>query len=143
MRLLLPAALVFLALGPLPGAALRFPVPDLSQQASAHRLAVAPQTAGTMRFVRGWHLTSPNSRFGGFSGLAMPAPDRFELVSDSGWSARFTLGASDRLDDVHVAPLPRPRGHPQGKSSTDAESLFVDKNKIGRASCRERVCKYV
>src|SRR3546814_16008061 len=58
----------------------------------------------------------------------MPAPDRFELVSDSGWSARFTLGASDRLDDVHVAPLPRPRGHPQGKSSTDAESLFVDKN---------------
>src|SRR3546814_4668306 len=119
MRRLLPAALVFLALGPLPGAALRFPVPDLSQQASAHRLAVAPQTAGTMRFVRGWHLTSPNSRFGGFSGLAMPAPDRFELVSDSGWSARFTLGASDRLDDVHVAPLPRPRGHPQGKSSTD------------------------
>src|SRR3546814_87502 len=128
MRRLLPAALVFLALGPLPGAALRFPVPDLSQQASAHRLAVAPQTAGTMRFVRGWHLTSPNSRFGGFSGLAMPAPDRFELVSDSGWSARFTLGASDRLDDVHVAPLPRPRGHPQGKSSTDAESLFVAHN---------------
>src|SRR3546814_9989533 len=78
MRRLLPAALVFLALGPLPGAALRFPVPDLSQQASAHRLAVAPQTAGTMRFVSGWHLTSPHSRFGGLSGLAMPAPDRSE-----------------------------------------------------------------
>src|SRR3546814_15088323 len=58
----------------------------------------------------------------------MRAPDRVEVVRESGWSARFTLGASDRLDDVHVAPLPRPRGHPQGKSSTDAESLFVDKN---------------
>src|SRR3546814_19339565 len=58
----------------------------------------------------------------------MRAPDRVEVVRESGWSARFTLGASDRLDDVHVAPLPRPRGHPQGKSSTDAESLFVAKN---------------
>jgi len=128
MRRLLPAALVFLALGPLPGTAMRFPVPDLSQQANAHRLAMAPQAAGTMRFVRGWHLTSPNSRFGGFSGLAISAPGRFELVSDSGWSARFTLGASERLDDVHIAPLPRPKGHPRGKSSTDAESLFVDES---------------
>src|SRR3546814_19561492 len=116
MRRLLPAALVFLALGPLPGAALRFPVPDLSQQASAHRLAVAPQTAGTMRFVRGWHLTSPNSRFGGFSGLAMPAPDRFEMVSDSGWSARFTLGASDRLGGVHVRPEERRVGKEGGST---------------------------
>src|SRR3546814_1721904 len=32
MRRLLPAALVFLALGPLPGAALRFPVPDLRSE---------------------------------------------------------------------------------------------------------------
>src|SRR3546814_13978640 len=95
MRRLLPAALVFLALGPLPGAALRFPVPDLSQQASAHRLAVAPQTAGTMRFVRGWHLTSPNSRLGGFSGLAMPPPDRVEPVSDRGRPARLPLGPPD------------------------------------------------
>src|SRR3546814_10322178 len=74
MRRLLPAVLVFLALGPLPGAAMRFQVPDFSQRASAHRLAVAPQTADAMRFVRGWRLTSPNSRFGGFSGLAISAP---------------------------------------------------------------------
>src|SRR3546814_6222268 len=103
MRRLLPAVLVFLALGPLPGAAMRFQVPDFSQRASAHRLAVAPQTADAMRFVRGWRLTSPNSRFGGFSGLAMSAPGRFELVSDSGWSARFTLGdrKSTRLNSSH------------------------------------------
>src|SRR3546814_5545959 len=56
----------------------------------------------------------------------MAAPGRFELVSDSGWSARFTLGASERLDDVRIAPLPRPKGHPRSKASTDAESLFVD-----------------
>src|SRR3546814_5439579 len=56
----------------------------------------------------------------------MSAPGRFELVSDSGWSARFTLGASERLDDVRIAPLPRPKGHPRSKASTDAESLFVD-----------------
>src|SRR3546814_2308787 len=86
---------------------MRFQVPDFSQRASAHRLAVAPQTADAMRFVRGWRLTSPNSRFGGFSGLAMSAPGRFELVSDSGWSARFTLGASERLDrsEEHTSEL--------------------------------------
>src|SRR3546814_6799115 len=102
---------------------MRFQVPDFSQRASAHRLAVAPQTADAMRFVRGWRLTSPNSRFGGFSGLAMSAPGRFELVSDSGWSARFTLGASERLDDVRIAPLPRPKGRSEEHTS-ELQSLM-------------------
>lgn len=39
---------------------------------------------GTLRFVRGWRLVSPNAMFGGFSALALTGPDRFQIAGDNG-----------------------------------------------------------
>ena len=42
MRRLLPAVLIFVALGPMPGTAMRFPETDLTQSAAARPIALAP-----------------------------------------------------------------------------------------------------
>src|SRR3546814_9321071 len=70
MRRLLYAALIFALLGPMPGTVMRFPEADLTQSVAARLIAFAPSASGMLRFVRGWHLVSPHSRFGGFSTLA-------------------------------------------------------------------------
>ncbi|WP_428631272.1 esterase-like activity of phytase family protein [Sphingopyxis sp.] len=126
MRRLLFAALIFLAIGPAPGTVQRFPIDNLTQRATARPLAVAPQTSGALRFVRGWHLTSPHSRFGGFSGLARIAPGRFLLIGDNGYRTRLTLDRKGRQVAADIAPLPVPRGWPALKSMVDSESLFID-----------------
>jgi len=126
MRRLFFAALIFLALGPVPGTVQRFPVDNLTQRAAARTLVFAPQTTGTMRFVRGWHLVSPHSRFGGFSGLARIAPDRFLLIGDNGYRTRLTFDREGHLSAFDIAPLPVPPGWPDRKTMLDTESLFVD-----------------
>ena len=126
MRRLLLAVLIFLAIGPVPGAALRYHVDNLTQRAAAHLLADAPQTSGAMRFVCGWHLVSPHSRFGGFSALASTGPGRFLLLGDNGYATQLAFGGDGRLAAFRIAPLPVPRGWPGRKSMIDSESLFVD-----------------
>ena len=64
MRRLLPAALIFLTLGPVPGTAFRYPVVDTSQSAAARALLHPATTTGTLRFLRGWRLTSRPERVG-------------------------------------------------------------------------------
>ena len=127
MRRLFLAALIFLALGPGPWAVQRFPVDNLTQRASARPLVFAPQTRGPMRFVRGWHLVSPHSRFGGFSGLARIAPDRFLLIGDNGYATRLAFGRDRQLSAFRIAALPVPPGWPDRKTMLDTESLFVDR----------------
>lgn len=127
MRRLFFAALIFLALGPVPGTVKRFPVDNLTQRAAARPLVFAPQTTGTMRFVRGWHLVSPHSRFGGFSGLARIAPDRFLLIGDNGYRTRLTFDREGHLSAFDIAPLPVPPGWPDRKTMLDTESLSVDR----------------
>lgn len=126
MRRLFFAALIFLAIGPLPGTVMRFPRNDLTERAAARPLDFAPAAAGTMRFVRGWRLDSPHSRFGGFSALARTGPNRFELVGDNGYAVRLTLAAQGSSAAVRVRPLPTPDGRPRRKSMVDAEALFID-----------------
>ncbi len=127
MRRLFFAALIFLILGPVPGRVHRFPVDDLTQRAAARPLVFAPQTRGTMRFVRGWHLVSPHSRFGGFSGIARIAPDRFLLIGDNGYRTRLRFGQAGRLATFQIVALPVPPGWPDRKTMLDSESLFVDR----------------
>ena len=95
MRRLLPAALIFVLLGPMPGTAMRFAKVDLTESVAARPVALAPGTSGMVRFVRGWHLVSPHSRFGGFSTLARTrteaGADRFQLIGDNGYATRLTL----------------------------------------------------
>ncbi|WP_439569410.1 esterase-like activity of phytase family protein [Sphingopyxis sp.] len=126
MRRLLPAALIFLAIGPVPGTVQRFPVDNLTQRAAARPLVVAAETSGTMRYVRGWHLTSPHSRFGGFSGLARLAPDRFVLIGDNGYRTRLAIDGTGSVSDVDIGALPTPDGRPVTKAMADAEALFID-----------------
>lgn len=127
MRRLFFAALIFLALGPVPGTVHRFPVDNLTQAATARPLASEPETSGTMRFVRGWHLVSPHSRFGGFSGIARIAPDRFLLIGDNGYRTRLTFDRKGQLTAFNIAPLPAPPGWPDRKTMLDSESLLVDR----------------
>ena len=126
MRRLLPAALIFVALGPMPGTAMRFPEENLTESAAARPIAFAPARNGALRFVRGWHLVSPHRRFGGFSALARTRADRFQLVGDNGYWTRLTLDSRGAVSEVRIRPLPTPDGRPPRKSMADAEAMFVD-----------------
>jgi len=126
MRRLLPAALIFLTLGPVPWTGFRYPVVDRSQTASARPLLYPAATGGTLRFVEGWRLTSSNSMFGGFSALALRGDRRFLLIGDNGQATRLTLGADGAVSDVTIAALPTPPRSPQRKAFTDAEAMVRD-----------------
>ncbi len=126
MRRLLLAALIFLAIGPVPGMEQRRWRDVRIDRASAHRLDVPAEDAGMMRFVRGWHLVSPHSRFGGFSAVAKIGPDRFQLVGDNGWWTRLTLHPDGRLSDVRIRLLPTPGGGADRKKLSDVEAMQVD-----------------
>ncbi len=126
MRRLLPATLIFLLLGPLPGTAIRFPGVDESQRALATPVGLAPVRSGSLRFVRGWRLQSPNSHFGGFSALARPAPGRFLLVSDNGYVSRLALSPAGALTAFRIDPLPAPPGKRPRKLAVDYESFAFD-----------------
>lgn len=126
MRRLLYAALIFLALGPVPGGDIRLPATDLTETAAARPLVFAPETKGSMRFVRGWHLVSPHSRFGGFSALARTGPGAFLLIGDNGYWTRLTIGDDGAISNVHIRALPTPDGRPPRKTMVDAEALSID-----------------
>lgn len=126
MRRLLPAALIFLTIGPVPGTAFRYPAIDRSQTAEARPLRYPAATAGTLRFVAGWRLVSRNSDFGGFSALARRGDGRFLLVGDNGEATRLTLGADGSVSDVAIRPLPTPPRSPKRKAFTDAEAMVRD-----------------
>lgn len=126
MRRLLSAALIFLALGPVPGTVMRFPAKDFTQRASARPLIFKPATTGAMRFVRGWRLVSLHDRFGAFSALAWTGPDRFLLVGDNGYATRLSLDSRGTVSRVHIAALPTIDGHPARKAMADTEAMFVD-----------------
>jgi len=127
MRRLVFAALIFLALGPLPGADRRYPDEVLTQAAAARPLVFEPETEGMMRFVRGWRLVSPHSRFGGFSALARTGPDRFLLVGDNGYATRLSLDSRGAVSAVRIGALPTVDGRPARKSMADTEAMFVDR----------------
>lgn len=126
MRRLLYAALIFLALGPVPGAVMRFPKIDLTQSAVVRPLVFAPAPEGMMRFVRGWHLVSPHSRFGGFSAIARMRPNQFLLVGDNGYATRLSLDPRGAVSSARIRPLPTADGQPARKSMADTEALFVE-----------------
>ncbi len=126
MRRLLPAALIFLTIGPMPWTGFRYPVVDHSQTASARALIYPAGDTGSLRFVAGWRLTSRNSLFGGFSAVAHRGDGRFLLIGDNGQMTRLTLGTDGRVSDVSIRPLPTPPRSPKRKAFTDAEALLLD-----------------
>ena len=127
MRRLLFAALIFIAVGPVPGTVMRFAETDWTESAAARPLVFAPEASGAMRFVRGWHLISPHSRFGGFSALAWMGPDRLQLIGDNGYWTRLTLDAHGVASNVRIRALPTPDGRPPRKTMADTEAMFIDR----------------
>lgn len=125
MRRLLSAALIFLTLGPVPGTQYRFPAIDRSQAATARPLIHPAGTSGSLRFIRGWRLASPNSFFGGFSALARLGAGRFLLLGDNGHVVQLTLGEGG-IEAVTIATLPLPPRNPGSKAFTDTEAVAVD-----------------
>ena len=88
---LLPAALIFLTIGPMPWTGFRYPVVDHSQTATARPLVYPAGGTGSLRFVAGWRLTSRNSLFGSYSALVAPAPGRLLAISDRGHFLAFAV----------------------------------------------------
>lgn len=126
MRRLIFAVLIFLAIGPIAGGEQRRWRDVRIDSAAAHPLDVPAGRTGPMRFVRGWHLVSPHSRFGGFSAVAQVGPDRFQLVGDNGWWTRLTLGPDGEPSDVRIRLLPTPGGGQNIKTLSDVEAMQVD-----------------
>src|SRR3546814_17814789 len=106
MRRLLYAALICAGLGPMPGTVQRFTEIDLTQSAAAQPSAFAPEKEGAVRFLRGWHLVSPHSRFGGFSAIARTGPDRFQLIGDNGYATLLPLDSRGAVSAVRIPALP-------------------------------------
>lgn len=87
----------------------------------------AQAVVGRLRYLGGLHLTSPDRRFGGLSGLRWHE-GRLFAISDQGDFFRLTLEErSERLvgvRDVRIRRLARPDGTPlQAKEESDAEAL--------------------
>ena len=94
---------------------------------------------GRLRYMGGLHLTSPDRRFGGLSGLRWHDGTLF-AVSDQGDFFRLTLEERDErltgVSDVRVRRLARPDGRPLGgKEEGDAEALdlHLDEETCGPA----------
>ncbi len=126
MRRLFLALVFFVTLGPLPGQAMRYAVERDDQVARALPLLFSGPQSGTLRFVQGWHLVSPNSHFGGFSALARMGPGRFQLVGDNGVWTRMTLADDGAISQLAIHRLPRPFHYPAEKFYRDSESLIFD-----------------
>jgi hypothetical protein len=111
---------------------------EMDRQVSAkvhlldHGLDQDSNRIGKLRFIGGVELTSPDRRFGGFSGMLInPDGSKLWAVSDRGnWmSADMRLNAAGlpvKLDGVKMAPLLNPDGtFVKGKSQSDAEELTL------------------
>ena len=91
----------------------------------------AMTVVGSLRFAGALQLTSPDSGFGGISGLRAAGGDRMIAITDTGnWLVLTTIERGGRLvgaKDVRMAPLPRPDGKPPlRKADVDAEAVEHD-----------------
>ena len=80
--------------------------------------------AGALNFRRGWHLTSPDPRFGGLSAMRIEG-SRVTALGDSGLVLEFALpSAGNGPGRVRLTPLDGP-GPAFRKSNRDTESLVL------------------
>ena len=95
------------------------------------------QTAfGSLTFIGGLELSSPDRRFGGLSGIAIMDGGRKAMaVGDRGYLVEMTLRHDDArlmgISGASILPLARRRGSRSG--ITDAEDIALDPNNLKRA----------
>jgi hypothetical protein len=128
MRSIAAALTLYCLIGPAPWNAYRM-VHDHDGQAIVARAAAVPPAltqTGALRLDEAWRLTSPNSRFGGLSALALTGDRRFLAMSDQGLAVRFRLPhGGGRVADVRLAPIGGLRSNAH-KAASDVESLVYD-----------------
>ena len=107
---LLAIVIVAAAIGPNPAADQRPANRNYGQAITAIRVALNPLVLRANR-VDGvivteiWRLTSPNTGFGGFSGMVLLGPRHFMIGTDRGIFAGFKLLPSGRVTSTFIAPL--------------------------------------
>ncbi len=124
-RLLILAAIAA-SLMPTPFDMRRRPAFDESQRITARVIETANRRVGEVRIAEAWHVESTNSRFGGFSALAIEAPRQFLLASDFGTMVRMRLNADGRIPAARIWPLWLDSAAALGKNGRDLESLAVN-----------------
>ncbi|HEY0412069.1 MAG TPA: esterase-like activity of phytase family protein [Allosphingosinicella sp.] len=85
----------------------------------------ALQSAGRLRFLGGWRLTSNDPRFGGISAMHVEGAAVLAF-SDSGWMIRFPLPGPRSPVKAMIRALPRGPGASERKSARDIESMWVE-----------------
>lgn len=102
------------------------------------------QRAGKLAWLGGLHLTSPDRRFGGYSGLETIPGGKLAAVSDTGhWlvfrPVRDVEGRLIGVAEGEIEPLKNERAQPlSGKHHSDAEALRRDPAQAGFLVAFER-----
>jgi hypothetical protein len=79
---------------------------------------------GRLRFLGGWHLTSRQRDFGGYSALAVDG-DRFFALADTGDYLRFRMAKPGVISDSRFGTLPAFPAHTGSRSDRDSESMAI------------------
>jgi hypothetical protein len=100
---------------------------DMKVAASA--LPIDPNDPAHRRFGRllylgGWHLTSRQPNFGGYSALHVEG-DRFFALSDGGYTLRFRMARPGVIDEVRFGELPAFPAYDMGRHDRDSESMTI------------------
>jgi len=87
---------------------------------------------GSLRYIGGLHLESPDKNFGGFSGLALVDDGQGLIaIADSGAALSASLVRDDtgrivRLENAHLTMLENGAGNVLSRSDSDAEGFWTD-----------------
>ena len=82
------------------------------------------RTFGRVRYLAGWHLTSRQQPFGGYSALHVEG-DRFLALSDSGNLFRFRMDRAGQVSDGSFSDLPAFPAYDGHRSDRDSESMTM------------------
>jgi hypothetical protein len=118
------AALLFLLL---PGSAGYPHSPGMPVYATAIQLDPAdPERVriGGLRYLGGWHLTSRERNFGGYSSLSVKG-DSFYALADTGDFLKFRMTVPGEIRDVRFGTLPAFPAYSGNRSDRDSESMTI------------------
>lgn len=107
----------------------RLPLLGKDARIAATPIALDPadpqrRRVGSLVFLGGWHLTSPDPAFGGFSAIAVKG-GRITLLSDGGNLVAFTLGRNGRVAGPSFGRLSAGPGRGWEKRDRDAEAMAI------------------
>ena len=79
---------------------------------------------GRLRYLAGWHLTSRQASFGGYSALWVEG-NQFLALADTGDYVRFRMTAAGVIGDSQFGTLPAFPGDPAERDDRDSESMAL------------------